>query len=80
MAITFNGAYLEGFMADHELKALAPAVKAAHEALHGKTGLGNDFLVWLDLPTNYDKSSASAAPIWEPGRSSSCSNPSCTTT
>ncbi|MDD6032911.1 MAG: glucose-6-phosphate isomerase [Oscillospiraceae bacterium] len=55
MAITFNGAYLEGFMADHELKALAPAVKAAHEALHGKTGLGNDFLGWVDLPTNYDK-------------------------
>ena len=55
MAITFNSAYLDGFMADHEIAALAPAVQAAHNALHQKTGLGNDFLGWIDLPENYDK-------------------------
>ncbi len=55
MAVTFNGNYLKGFMSDEEFKALAPAVKAAHDTLHNKTGLGNDFLGWLDLPTNYDK-------------------------
>ena len=55
MAVTFNGNYLKGFMSVEEFKALAPAVKAAHDTLHNKTGLGNDFLGWLDLPTNYDK-------------------------
>ncbi len=30
-------------------------VKAAHDTLHGKTGAGNDFLGWVDLPKNYDK-------------------------
>lgn len=23
--------------------------------IHNKTGAGNDFLGWVDLPTNYDK-------------------------
>ena len=55
MAIHFNGNYLKGFMADHELGALAGAVKTAHETLHSGTGLGNDFLGWVELPTNYDK-------------------------
>ena len=55
MALKFNSAYLNGFMAEHELTALAPAVKTAHETLHAGTGLGSDFLGWVDLPTNYDK-------------------------
>ncbi len=55
MAIKLNSNYLKGFMSEDEIKALAPAVKAAHESLHQKTGLGNDFLGWLDLPTDYDK-------------------------
>lgn len=29
-------------------------VKQAHQQLHTKTGLGNDFLGWLDWPLNYD--------------------------
>lgn len=34
---------------------MEPQVKAAHDMLHKKNGPGNDFLGWLDLPTNYDK-------------------------
>ena len=34
---------------------MAPQVKLAHEALHAGTGLGNDFLGWIKLPTDYDK-------------------------
>ena len=30
-------------------------VDVAHEALHAKTGKGNDYLGWLDWPVNYDK-------------------------
>ncbi len=55
MAIKLNSNYLKGFMSEEEIKALAPAVKAAHDSLHQKTGLGNDFLGWLNLPTDYDK-------------------------
>jgi glucose-6-phosphate isomerase len=30
--------------------------KSAHKMLHEKTGLGSDYLGWVDLPLNYDKS------------------------
>ncbi len=55
MAININLKYLDGFVADSEFKLLEPAVKAAHDALHTKTGAGSDFLGWLDLPKSYDK-------------------------
>jgi len=47
--------HLQGFLRDDEYAGIALSVKAAHEALHTGTGLGNDFIGWLDLPTNYDK-------------------------
>ena len=34
---------------------MEPQIKVAHDMLHKKNGPGNDFLGWLDLPTNYDK-------------------------
>ncbi|WP_082233519.1 glucose-6-phosphate isomerase [Halobacillus massiliensis] len=43
------------FFEEHELDYLQDAVKLAHEALHQKTGPGNDFLGWLDLPEDYDR-------------------------
>lgn len=43
------------FIDEKEVSALAPMVKTAHKMLHEKTGLGNDFLGWLTLPTDYDK-------------------------
>ncbi len=38
-----------------EIENIKPAVKAAHDTLHGKTGAGNDYLGWIDLPVDYDK-------------------------
>lgn len=55
MAVTFNGRYASGFIAEHEFDAVAPQVKAAHETLHSGTGLGSDFLGWLTLPADYDR-------------------------
>ena len=55
MATTFSDKYLFGFVSCEEYTAVAPQVKAAHEALHSGTGLGNDFIGWLTLPTDYDK-------------------------
>ncbi len=55
MAITLDAQYLNGFVRDHELAAMQTQVNAAHETLHSGNGLGNDFLGWLNLPTDYDK-------------------------
>ena len=55
MAVTLNCKHLSGFVSAEELKAIAPEIAAAHKTLHDKSGLGNDKLGWLDLPTNYDK-------------------------
>ena len=55
MGVTFNGRHLKQFVRDEEFSAIWPQVKAAHETLEGKTGPGNDFLGWVDLPRNYDK-------------------------
>lgn len=55
MAVSLNTKHLAGFVCDHELTAIAPQVEAAHETLHQKSGLGNDFLGWLTLPADYDK-------------------------
>ncbi|HAN43802.1 MAG TPA: glucose-6-phosphate isomerase [Ruminococcaceae bacterium] len=55
MAVKVNSKYLKGFVADHELAGIAQQVKAAHSTLHGKNGLGSEFLGWLSLPADYDK-------------------------
>ena len=47
--------YLNGFVREDEYAGIEAQVKAAHTALHNGTGLGNDFIGWVDLPTNYDK-------------------------
>ena len=55
MAIRLIDKYASFFVKEHEYAAIQPEVCAAHEMLHAKTGLGNDYLGWLDLPRDYDK-------------------------
>ena len=55
MAVTLNDKYLKGVVNADELKGMEPMVKVAHEMIENKSGLGNDFLGWVDLPVNYDK-------------------------
>ena len=43
------------FLNSHEIDYMEEAVKVAHDKLHNKSGAGNDFLGWIDLPVNYDK-------------------------
>ncbi|MBQ7950888.1 MAG: glucose-6-phosphate isomerase [Clostridia bacterium] len=45
----------KGFINQDEYGKISYQAKAAIELLHNKTGPGNDFLGWLDLPKNYDK-------------------------
>ena len=43
------------FVKETEISYLSEFIKSAHEMLHKKTGAGNDFLGWVDLPKSYDK-------------------------
>jgi len=51
----FDESYLRNFVNEGELGAWSQRVKENHEEIHNKTGEGNDFLGWVDLPINYDK-------------------------
>lgn len=55
MAVKLKLQGIKPFVREHELGYMAPLVKACHQQLHQKTGAGNDFLGWVDLPLNYDK-------------------------
>lgn len=55
MALTFDDKFAKPFLRENDLVGLEPAVKTAHELLHSHQGLGNDFLGWVTLPTDYDK-------------------------
>ena len=55
MSVKLNTRYLQGFVDDADIKAIAPEVTAAADLLNSRTGAGNDFLGWIDLPVDYDK-------------------------
>ena len=55
MAMELKLTGLKGFVGEEELAYMAPLVKAAQDTLHSKSGAGNDFLGWVDLPVEYDK-------------------------
>ena len=55
MALKLECGYLKGFIGEHEYAAMASQVESAHALLASGKGPGNDFLGWVDLPTNYDK-------------------------
>ncbi len=55
MGLKLNAKYLAPFVSDEELVCMQAQTEAAAKMLHDKTGAGNDFLGWLDLPTAYDK-------------------------
>ena len=53
--LTVNEKFLDGFLAPHELDYLRPEATAALGRVLDRSGAGNDFLGWVDLPTSYDK-------------------------
>ena len=55
MGIKLDDKYLGSFVSAAELDYAAPFVKTAHDMLTNRTGQGNDFLGWVDLPVDYDK-------------------------
>ena len=55
MAIKFEASFASEFLSENDLKGLETQVAAAHKTVNEKSGLGNDFLGWVTLPTDYDK-------------------------
>ena len=53
--IRFDHSKAKEFIRDHEIKYMKESVLDAKECLVSRTGAGNDFLGWIDLPVNYDK-------------------------
>lgn len=51
MSITLNTDHLKGFITANDLQSISANIKKAHDGLHNKTGKGNDYLGWLDLPS-----------------------------
>ena len=55
MSLTLDCSYLKDTIRDHEYSMMQPLVKCAHDLLESRQGPGNDFLGWINLPTDYDK-------------------------
>ena len=55
MKLNFNYQFAKNFFNENELRQIKPYVELANEVLTSKSGAGNDFLGWVDLPENYDK-------------------------
>ena len=55
MALKLNLKYVGKYADKEKFDSMRSEVSAAHKMLTEGTGLGSDFLGWLDLPVNYDK-------------------------
>lgn len=53
--VTFDYSKASGFISAEEVSNMKATVECAKEVLVHKTGAGNDFLGWIDLPVDYDK-------------------------
>ena len=53
--VTFDYSKAGCFVSEHEVESMKVLAEAAKETLVSKSGAGNDFLGWIDLPVNYDK-------------------------
>lgn len=53
--VTFDYSKAKGFITENEVQYMSKLATDAKDLLVSKTGAGNDFLGWLDLPVDYDK-------------------------
>lgn len=53
--LNFDYSKASGFISAEELGYMKAQVMCAKDVLTGRTGAGNDFLGWIDLPVDYDK-------------------------
>lgn len=55
MSIKIEDKYLKDFVSSDEIKFLKDNIELCHKQLEEKSGAGNDFLGWVDLPKDYNK-------------------------
>ena len=55
MALKLNKKFVEPFVSAEEIKNISAEVYKAQDLLYSRSGAGNDFLGWIDLPVDYDK-------------------------
>ena len=53
--IVFDYSKTAGFISEEEMKNMKSTVMGAKDVLTAKSGAGNDYLGWIDLPVDYDK-------------------------
>ena len=53
--VTFDYSRAGSFIQEHEMEYMSELAAQAKDKLVAKTGAGNDFLGWIDLPVDYDK-------------------------
>ena len=53
--IIFDYSKTAGFISEEEMKNMKSTVMGAKDVLTAKSGAGNDYLGWIDLPVDYDK-------------------------
>lgn len=53
--VTFDYSKATGFIQEHEMQYMSELAAQAKEKLVSKSGAGNDFVGWVDLPVDYDK-------------------------
>ena len=53
--VAFDYSKASSFVKEHEVESMKKLALDAKELLVSKTGAGNDFLGWIDLPVDYDK-------------------------
>ncbi len=55
MALSLNDKFVKNYVFENDIKNIADEIYSAQAELMEKSGEGNAFLGWLDLPENYDK-------------------------
>ena len=55
MMLSLNDKFVKKFVTEDDIKGISEEILSAQNSLMTKTGAGNAFLGWLDLPENYDK-------------------------
>ena len=54
--LNINTKFTDKFVSKNEIEGLKPFISAAEKLISEKNGLGNDFLGWVSLPENYNRS------------------------
>ena len=53
--VKFDYSKTAGYVHEHEVESMKALTESARKLLFSKSGAGNDYLGWIDLPVDYDK-------------------------